>query len=219
MVFIILVRGIKTSGKASYFLAIFPYIVLSVLLTRALTLPGSMEGVKYFFAPQWNKIFEPKVWYAAVTQCFFSLSVCYGSVIMYSSYNRFGHNIYRDANIVTTLDTLTSLLAGLCIFGILGHLAHELNVDVKDVVKDGTGLAFISYPEAIARFKAVPQLFNFLFFFMLFVLGIGTLISTMNSVITSLRDKFTSLKNWQVALVTSILGTAFGSVYMTPVSH
>jgi solute carrier family 6 (neurotransmitter transporter, glycine) member 5/9 len=147
IVFLTLVKGVKSSGKASYVLAIFPYFVLVILLVRAVTLPGSLNGIKYFLTPQWDKILDPKVWYAAVTQVFFSLSVCFGNIIMYSSYNKFGHNVYRDANIVTTLDTFTSLLAGCCIFGILGHLAHELGVqDVASVIKPGAGLAFISYP-------------------------------------------------------------------------
>lgn len=77
---------------------------------------------------------------------------------MYASYNRFDHNVHRDAAIVTTLDTFTSLLAGFTIFGILGHLAHETGTtDVGSVVKGGAGLAFISYPDAIARFKLMPQ--------------------------------------------------------------
>lgn len=60
--------------------------------------------------------------------------------------------------IVTTLDTFTSLLAGITIFGILGNLAHNLNIDNIDaVVKSGAGLAFISYPDAIAKFEFVPQ--------------------------------------------------------------
>lgn len=59
--------------------------------------------------------------------------------------------------VVTTLDTLTSCLAGCIIFGILGNLALIMGVDVSDVVKSGgTGLAFISYPEAIAKFDALP---------------------------------------------------------------
>jgi len=177
MVFLTLVKGVKSSGKASYVLAIFPYIVLSILLVRALTLPGSLNGIKYFLTPQWDQLLNPKVWYAAVTQVFFSLSVCFGNIIMYSSYNKFGHNVYRDANIVCTLDTFTSLLAGCCIFGILGHLAHEIGVeDVSTVVKGGAGLAFISYPEAIAKFKTLPQLFSVLFFLMLYMLGEKTFI-------------------------------------------
>lgn len=77
---------------------------------------------------------------------------------MYASFNRFDHNVYRDATIVTTLDTFTSMLAGFTIFGILGHLAHETGAtDIGQVVKGGAGLAFISYPDAIARFEFVPQ--------------------------------------------------------------
>lgn len=219
LVFLILVKGVKSSGKAAYVLAIFPYVVLSILLARALTLPGALNGIKYFLTPQWDKIFEPQVWYAAVTQVFFSLSVCFGNIIMYSSYNKFGHNVYRDANIVTTLDTFTSLLAGLCIFGILGNLAYELGVeDVSTVVKSGAGLAFISYPDAIAKFKTFPQIFSVLFFLMLYLLGIGSNVAMMSCIMTVVRDRFKWIKNWQVALVIAIVGTTFGSVYMTPVS-
>lgn len=60
--------------------------------------------------------------------------------------------------IVTTLDTFTSLMAGLTIFAILGNLAHNLGIeDIGSVVKSGTGLAFISYPDAISKFSVVPQ--------------------------------------------------------------
>lgn len=77
---------------------------------------------------------------------------------MFSSFNKFGHNVYRDATIVTSLDTFTSLFAGFTIFGILGHLAHEIGTkDIESIVTGGSGLAFISYPEAIARFDFAPQ--------------------------------------------------------------
>lgn len=55
---------------------------------------------------------------------------------MYSSFNRFDHNLYRDATIVTTLDTFTSLLAGFTIFGVLGHLAYITGAtDIRQVVQ------------------------------------------------------------------------------------
>lgn len=219
LVFIILVRGIQSAGKASYVLAIFPYFVLIILLVRSLTLPGAFNGIKYFFMPQWDKILEPSVWYAAVTQVFFSLNVFFGSIVMYSSYNKFDHNIYRDANIVTTMDTFTSLLAGCTIFGIIGHLAHVLGVeDVSLVVKSGPGLAFISYPDAISKFKFVPQIFAVLFFLMLYLLGIGSNVAMTSVVTTLIRDTFKKVRNWQAALGFAIFGTIAGSVYLTPVS-
>jgi SNF family Na+-dependent transporter len=53
-----------------------------------------------------------QVWYQAVTQSFFSLSVGFGALINYSAHNKFRHNVYRDALIISITDTLTSLLAG-----------------------------------------------------------------------------------------------------------
>ena len=219
MVFIILIKGVRSSGKASYVLAIFPYIVLGILLTKALTLPGATNGIIFFLKPQWDQLLSPKVWYAAVTQMFFSLSVCFGNLIMYSSFNKFRHNVYRDANIVTTLDTFTSLLAGCTIFGIIGHLAHEIGTDdIASVVKGGTGLAFISYPDAIAKFKDFPQVYAVLFFLMLFMLGIGSNIAMMSCIMTVIRDRFTKVKNWHAALALAVIGVALGSIYVTPVS-
>eukprot|EP00099_Drosophila_melanogaster_P018612 NP_609726.1 uncharacterized protein Dmel_CG15279, isoform A [Drosophila melanogaster] len=216
-VFFIIRRGVKSSGKASYFLALFPYVIMGVLLVRAVTLPGSIDGIYYFIKPQWGKILDPKVWYAAVTQCFYSLSVCFGNIIMYSSFNKFGHNVHRDAAIVTGLDTMTSLLAGFTIFGILGHLAHEIGTDdIGSVVKGGAGLAFISYPDAIAKFKNLPQIFSVLFFLMLFVLGIGSNIAMTSCSVTAIRDRFPNFGQWQCSLLIAVVSFFIGLMYITP---
>lgn len=57
----VLIKGIKSSGKASYFLALFPYAIIIVLLIRALTLEGAWNGIIYFIKPRWDKILEPSV--------------------------------------------------------------------------------------------------------------------------------------------------------------
>ncbi|XP_060654099.1 sodium-dependent nutrient amino acid transporter 1 [Drosophila nasuta] len=213
----IMFRGVKSSGKASYFLALFPYVVMVILLIRALTLPGAVDGVLYFLKPQWHKLLEPQVWYAAVTQVFFSLAICFGNIVMYASYNRFGQNIYRDANIVTTLDTFTSMLSGVIIFGILGNLAYENNTtDISKVVNGGPGLAFISYPDAIAKFKVLPQLFSVLFFLMLFVLGIGSNVGMVSCLTTVLKDEFVRIKQWRIVVFIAIIGYLLGLLYITP---
>lgn len=57
----ILAKGVHSSGKASYFLAVFPYVVMVILLIRACTLPGAINGIKYFFMPQWDQLLNGKV--------------------------------------------------------------------------------------------------------------------------------------------------------------
>lgn len=57
----VLIKGVQSSGKASYFLALFPYVVIFILLIRAVTLPGAGAGILYFIRPQWDKLFDPTV--------------------------------------------------------------------------------------------------------------------------------------------------------------
>ena len=73
---------------------------------------GAIDGIMFFITPQWGELLNVKVWYAAVTQSFFSLSVGFGALFTYSSYNDFKHNVYRDALIISFTDTFTSVLAG-----------------------------------------------------------------------------------------------------------
>ncbi|KAG8226536.1 hypothetical protein J437_LFUL007877 [Ladona fulva] len=125
----------------------------------------------------------------------------------------------KDVLIVTTLDTCTSLLAGFTIFSILGNLAYESGLtDIASVVQGGTGLAFISYPDAIAKFDAVPQLFSVLFFLMLYTLAIGSTVPLTGSFVTTFRDYYPHTKLWVVTLGVCVIGFLCGLVYITPVS-
>lgn len=120
--------------------------------------------------------------------------------------------------VVTTLDTFTSLLAGFTIFAILGNLSHELGIeDISTVVRGGTGLAFISYPEAISKFTIAPQFFSIVFFVMLFVLGIGSEAGLTSALICIIHDQFPKLRYWHVAGGTCFCLFLIGLIYVTPV--
>lgn len=120
--------------------------------------------------------------------------------------------------IVTTLDTFTSLLAGCTIFAILGNLSYELGAkNIGSVVRGGIGLAFISYPETIARFVIVPQFFGIVFFAMLFVLGIGSGVGIVSAIIGIVHDSLPKIKYWHVAASICFCEFLIGLIYVTPV--
>lgn len=138
---------------------------------------------------------------------------------MYASYNKFTYNIYRDVNIVTGLDTFTSIMSGTIVFGILGHLAQVTGVnDIEHVLKDGASLAFISYPDAIAKLDWYPQIFAVIFFLMLLTLGIGSNVGISSCILTAIRDQFPNLKAWKVSISIGVISCCISLVYVTPVS-
>lgn len=216
MVFLTLWKGVASSGKVAYFTALFPYVILIALLARGVTLPGSLEGILFYIRPQWEQLLNVNVWYAAVTQSFFSLSVGFGSLITYSSYNDFRHNTYRDALIISIADTFTSLLAGFTIFSILGNLAVELDKPIDEVINSGTGLAFISYPMAIGKFDFYPQVFSVMFFVMLITLGLGSVTGLSSGVIAIVCDQKPNWNKTKVTFVICVIGFLVGLVYITP---
>ncbi|XP_050032229.1 sodium- and chloride-dependent glycine transporter 2-like [Dermacentor andersoni] len=212
-----LVKGIKTSGKVVYFAATFPYVILITLMITGLCQPGAINGVLYFITPSFERLLDIKVWQAAAGQMFFSLSLSMGGLIMYSSYNKFSNNVFRDAMIVSVLDTFTSIISGMVIFSVLGAMAHDLgNVDVKDVAQGGPGLAFVAYPEALTRLP-VPQLWSVLFFLMLFILGLDSEFAILETFVTSVCDQAPYLRKrkWAFTIVMGIVCFLLGLPMVT----
>ncbi|XP_056376145.1 sodium-dependent neutral amino acid transporter B(0)AT3-like isoform X1 [Hyla sarda] len=122
-VYLCTIRGIQSSGKAVYVTSTFPYVVLTIFLIRGFTLPGAIDGLQYLFTPDIAILMNPRVWLDAATQIFFSLSLGFGGLIAFSSYNPEQNDCEKDAVTIAVINSLSSLYASIPIFSILGFKA------------------------------------------------------------------------------------------------
>eukprot|EP00116_Pleurobrachia_bachei_P006879 sb/3467141/ len=157
-----MVKGIKTSGKVVYVTAIFPFMALIGLFIMSLTLQGSSEGIKYFFDPtvsfkclarlckggleqnyknttrnvtsNWDQLKNPYCWLEAASQIFYSLSLGFGSCIAFASYNPTKTDFYKQTIGISIVNSLSSMLAGVTIFAIIGSSAVKNQIPIDEVL-------------------------------------------------------------------------------------
>jgi len=191
-------KGTKTVGKVVWVTVLGPWMLLLVFVVRGVTLPGASDGLAYYLTPVWAKLAEPRVWLAAISQVFFSLTVGFGVMIAYGSFIDNKTCIVKNAWIIGLADAGTAILGGFAVFGALGHKrllqAAAAGVDAAsipfhEVVKGGPGLTFVTYPEIINALPW-PQLFGVLFFLMLGLLAIDSAFSLVEGCSAAIKDKF-----------------------------
>uniref|UniRef100_A0A3Q2YJN7 Transporter n=1 Tax=Hippocampus comes TaxID=109280 RepID=A0A3Q2YJN7_HIPCM len=185
-------KGVKSSGKVVYVTATFPYVMMIALLVRGLTLPGAMDGIRFYISPDPTRLSEPQVWMDAASQILYSYAVCTGCLASLGSYNKYSNNCYKDTFVLCLLNSSTSLVAGFAIFSVLGFMSYELGIDISEVAESGPGLAFIAYPRAVAMMP-LPQLWAAFFFIMIIFLGLDSQFVYLEGLVTSISDLYPSI--------------------------
>jgi len=187
---------------------------LGVLVVRGLTLPGSIEGLQFYLAPNFKALLKPEVWLQAYSQIFFSLSLGFGVLIAYASYLPSKSDINNNAFITSLADCGISFFAGFAVFSTLGYLAQATGKSVEEVVASGPGLAFVTYPTIISLLPWGASLFGILFFLMLITLGIDSAFSLVEAVVASGMDKWKLSRKRTVSIVCG-LSFLLGIVFTT----
>ena len=137
---------------------------------------GAIEGLKFYLVPDLNKLFGNGltgfigIFYAAIGQAFFSLSVGQGGMAIFGSYIDKKQSLTGEALIIIALDTIVALFAGLVVFP--ACFAFGVNPG------EGAGLAFVTLPNI---FNSMPlgRLWGALFFLFLAMAALTTIIGVL----------------------------------------
>ncbi len=212
--YFILSKGIKTLSKVLLITVPIPFILILLLAGRAISLPGGTAGLEYFLKPNLTKIFSIDVWTAAASQVILSLSLGMGQMVAYSSMRKENSNSLKPAITLIGGDFMFSLFAGIAVFATFGAMqfAKGLPVEVTAETAKGLGgpaLAFVTYPTAISALPYAP-VWGFLFFFMLFLLGIDSVFAVVEANVTDLKTAFPKFSKNKIIAAFCFLSLAGG---------
>ncbi|STO54717.1 SNF family Na+-dependent transporter [Canicola haemoglobinophilus] len=195
--YIILVKGVVNGIERSVkYLMPLLFIFLLVMIVRNITLPGAMEGIKFYLIPDFSKI-TGKLFVFVLGQVFFALSLGFGVLITLSSYLDKKENLVKTATITGVVNTLIALAAGFMIFPSL----FTFNVSPNS----GPTLVFQSLPIVFSHMWA-GGVFATIFFSLLVIAALITSLTIYEVLITALQEK-TKLNRKQAIALT--LGAIF----------
>jgi NSS family neurotransmitter:Na+ symporter len=162
------------------------FIILAVLMVRAMTLPGAGAGIVFYLKPNPAAIAEHgiiRVIFEAMAQAAFTLSLGIGSMAIFGSYLKKEKRLMGESIVVTGLDTVSAIMAGFVIFPACFAFGVEPGA--------GPGLIFVTLPP-IFDTMPVGRLWGGLFWLLMTFAGMATTIAVFENIASYAQD----IKGW-----------------------
>ena len=196
----VVARGVKDGiERWSKILMPMLLVIMVVLCIKSLTLDGALDGLRFFFMPDFSKI-TGKVLISALGQSFFSLSIGMGALITYGSYISKDDNMLSSSVSVVLADTLVAVLAGIIIF----PAAFTFGVQPEA----GASLAFTTLPMVFQQMTG-GYFFCLIFFLLLVIATLTSTISLLEVIVAALTEEFNLTRGkaaWLGAAGTAVIG-------------
>ncbi len=182
---IIILGGVKGGiEKANKFLIPSLFVLLAILIVRALTLPGASKGLEYLFSPNLAKLTEGRVWLEAFTQAAWSTGAGWGLMLTYYVYASKDEDIALNCTMTCFADSTAALMAAMVTIPTIFALAPD---PMKAVGSGNTGLAFIHLTNL---FTVMPMglIAAIIFFLALIFAALSSLLSMLELGVRLLID-------------------------------
>ena len=160
------------------------FALIMVLAVHSVMLPGDGDGVAFYLVPDFGAVVKNgigKVVFAAMSQAFFTLSIGIGAMAIFGSYLDRSRSLTSEGVIITVLDTLVALFAGLTI--IPACFAYNIEPGA------GPSLVFITMPTVFEHMMG-GRIWGVLFFLFLAVAALSTVVAVFENIIAYAMDLF-----------------------------
>lgn len=183
----IIIRGLK-KGFEGILMVAMPalFLILIILAIRALTLPGSGEGLTYLFTIDLADFASAQMWLEAFTQIAFSTGAGWGLYLTYAVYSRKREDMAGNAAMLTAGDLIAGLLAGITVLCTLFAL-QSVDFAQEALGAGNEGLAFIYFSQLFAEMPG-GAFFGPLFFLALAVAGLSSLVAMVELATRNITD-------------------------------
>lgn len=174
-------KGIEKTSKVFMPLLV---ILIVFIVCYVLTIPGAMEGVKYYLTPDFSKI-SMELIIAAVGQLFYSMSLAMGIMITYGSYMPDDENIESSVRKIELFDCGIAILSGLLIIpAVFAFWGAD-----EATLSSGPSLMFITLPKIFESLR-LGKWIGLLFFILALLAAITSAISMLEALIYIFTKRF-----------------------------
>ncbi len=181
----VVLGGVKNGIEKASKILMPVLIVLSIgVAIYSVTLPGAMEGVKYFLLPDFSR-FSGQTILAAMGQMFYSMSLAMGIMITYGSYLRKEDDLEKSVSHIEWFDTGIAILAGFMVI----PAVFAFSGGDQAAINAGPGLMFVTLPKVFEQ-MGLGTIIGMAFFLLVFFAALTSAISLMEAVVATLQDRF-----------------------------
>lgn len=193
--------------KASKIMIPMLFVLLIIAVIRALTLPGSIEGVKYLFTPDFADLTQPKIWLEAFTQSAWSTGAGWGFIITYSVYTKEKSDVSLNCFLAGLGNNSASLVAGLAVLPTIFALSSTPEMASKALTSGNTGLTFIYLAQLFPTMTG-GRLLASIFFLAMALAALSSLLAMIEVGVRVLMDA--GLSRQRAAIYTTVCGFVMG---------
>ncbi|WP_296858011.1 sodium-dependent transporter [uncultured Methanobrevibacter sp.] len=201
-------------GRVSQILLPLLCLIVVGIVAFSLTLPGASEGYTQIFTPDWSALTNLDVWLAAFGQIVFSLSLGMAIAMTYASYLPEDSKLVDNALIVAFSNSGFEIFNSIGIFSILGFMAVTSGIAFDNLVTEGSGLAFVVFPQVFNIMGPAAYVIGPLFFICILFAGITSVIALLEGVCYSISEKFL-IERKKTATVVCIVGFLISAIFAT----